>query len=275
MSMIPFDFGVHETSQSFIGNGSSKTFAFTDVPATEKTDIQLLIYDESTLSETIISYDHFTFIRNSSYIGFTITLDSTIAAPNTTQVLIAKLVRNVKNVITFPDGSDPKPMEFNIAFQGACLSTATLLGMLQGVMSFRIADISQNIDSLSLPLIDTNIDKFTIALRKKTNGKYELYYDTSIIENAYSSDIAEISDNYIATSADNIILFKSGSGSGKNITLYHHLNIQDGYSRYIQIMNESNNTVDIKYNNVIIHNLPSLSSCFYKIDSSGQYSVVL
>lgn len=274
--MIPFDFGVHETSQSFIGNGSSKTFAFTNIPAIAKTDIQLLIYDKSTLFQTVISYDHFTFVQNSSYVGFTITLDSTIAAPSTTQVLIARLARNVKNDIIFPDGSDPRPIELSIGFQALCLSVATLLlNASQSGISFPIADVSQNIDSLSLPLIDTNIDKFTIALRKKTNGKYELYYDTSIIENTYNTDIVEVSDNYIATSTDNIILFKSGSGSGKNITLYHHLNIQDGYSRYIQIMNESSNTVDIKYNNVIIHNLPSLSSCFYKIDSSGQYSVVL
>jgi hypothetical protein len=273
---IPFDFSIHKTSQSFVGNGSTKTFAFTDIPVTTKTDIQLLIYNKSTLIQSIIPYDNFTFTSNSSSIGFTVTLDNTINAPTSNEVIIASLVRPVKNDVIFPDGSSPKPAELTIGFQSLCISVATLLLQAsQSGISFPIADVSQNIDSLSLPLIDTNIDTFLIGLRKKVNGQYELYYDNSIIENTYNNDIVEISDDYNAINSDNIILFKSNGGVAKNITLYHHLGIKSGCFRYVKIINESVNSVNIKYGNLVIHSLPSMSSCYYKIDASGNYSVVL
>ena len=125
--MLPFNFAVHKTSESFIGNGSTRVFAFTQIPAITKTDIQLLIYNKTTLVETIIDYEDFDFVLDSSYIGFTITLGINITTPTTNEILIAKLSRVVKNDAVFPDGSSPSPRELTIGYQALCLSMATLL----------------------------------------------------------------------------------------------------------------------------------------------------
>lgn len=273
--MLPFNFAVHKTSESFIGNGSTRVFAFTQIPAITKTDIQLLIYNQATLTQTIIDYADFDFVLDSSYIGFTITLGTNITTPTTSDILIAKLARVVKNDAVFPDGSSPSPRELTIGYQGLCLSMATIaLSGSQSSLLFPISDVLQNLSSLTLPQIDTSLSKLLLALRKNTDNKYELYYDSSIIDNIYNVNIKEIDNDYILTESDNIILFKSTGTAGKKITLYRHLNIQAGYSRYIEIRNESNNDLDVEYNSMVIDTVPALTTCQYKIDSSAQYVIV-
>ena len=273
--MLPFNFAVHKTSESFIGNGSTRVFAFTQIPAITKTDIQLLIYNKTTLVETIIDYEDFDFVLDSSYIGFTITLGINITTPTTNEILIAKLSRVVKNDAVFPDGSSPSPRELTIGYQALCLSMATLLlNAQQSGLSFPISDVLQNLASLTLPQIDTNLTRLLLALRKNTDNKYELYYDNTIIDNIYNVNIKEIDNNYTLTESDNIVLFKATGPANKKITLFRHLNIQDGYSRYIEVRNESNNDLDVEYDNTVIDTVPALTSCQYKIDSSAEYVIV-
>ena len=272
--MLPFNFAVHKTSESFIGNSSTRTFIFTQIPVITKTDIQLSIYDSTTLAETIIDYEDFTLTTNSSSVGFTIALGINIITPTNNQTLIAKLIRVVKNDVVFPDGSSPTPQEMTIGFQALCLSMATLLLNQESSVSFPIADVLKNLEiPLIFPQIDTNSIKSLLALRKNDNNKYEFYYENSI-DNIYNVDVKEINNNYVLTQFDNIILFKANSPTGKKITLYRHLNIADNYTRHIEVRNESSNSLSIEYNGNIIDTAPALTTCFYKINSSADYSIV-
>lgn len=271
--MLPFNFQVHETAESFLGNGSTRIFSFTRIPAITKTDIQILIYNKINKTETIINYEDFDFVLNSTYVGFLITLGDNIDTPTSDETIIAKLARFVKNDAVFPDGSTPSPREITIGYQALALSMATLLlNTQQSGLSFPISDVLNNISSLSLPQIDTNISRFNIGLRQKDDGKYELYYDSSIIN--YNVNIKEIEDNYTLKNVDNIILYKSNAPENKKVILYRHLDIQEGYAKYIEVRNESEFGLNIEYDNTIIDIVPSLTTCIYKIDSSANYSIV-
>ena len=274
MSMLPFNFAVHRTSESFLGNGSTRIFSFTQIPAITKTDIQVLIYNTINKTETVIDYADFDFVLNSTYVGFTITLGDNITTPSTSETIIAKLSRVVKNDAVFPDGSTPSPREITIGYQALTLSIATLLlNAQQSGLSFPISDVLNNISSLILPQIDTNISRFNIGLRKRDDGKYELYY-ASAIDNIYNVDVKEIEDDYILTNSDNIILYKTIAPANKKIILYRHLNIQEGYARYIEVRNESAFDLDVEYDSNVIDTVPSLTTCQYKIDSTATYSIV-
>jgi hypothetical protein len=274
MSMLPFNFAVHRTSESFLGNGSTRIFSFTQIPAITKTDIQVLIYNTINKTETIIDYADFDFVLNSTYVGFTITLGDNIETPSSSETLIAKLSRVVKNDAVFPDGSTPSPREITIGYQALTLSMATLLlNAQQSGLSFPISDVLNNINALTLPQIDTNLSKFNIGLRKRDDGKYELYYSTEFLS-VYNVDVKEIEDNYTLKDFDNIILYKAGSPDAKKVILYKHLNIQEGYARYIEIRNESAFDLKVEYDNVEIDTVPTLTTCLYKIDSSATYSIV-
>ena len=60
MSIVPVDFKTHKIKQSFLGNGSNRVFYFTDIPALEKEDIQIYIYNKTNKVETLINFIHFT-----------------------------------------------------------------------------------------------------------------------------------------------------------------------------------------------------------------------
>ena len=270
--MQPFNFSIHKTSELFRGNGVSKSFAFTTIPALTKTDIQLVIYDETLGTEIIIDYDNFTFNVTSSYVGFIITLDDTINAPISTQLVICKLVRAIKNETVFTQGSTPSPLELTYGYQGLCLSIASLLSSISGGtgsgITFPISDTLLKISSLNFPSIDTNLDKFNLAMRKRQDGKYEFFYDDTASNSNPLQDVAKIDADYVASKYDKEINILSSSLASGTITLYRHLDVQEGYGRHTIIRNDSSYNWSIKYANNIIGIIKAKTELTYSVDSN-------
>lgn len=277
MSIIPFNFspGVHTTTESFFGNNSIKTFVFTTVPALTKTDIAISIHNTATNTTEVIAYDDFEFIANSSNIGFTITLGENIATPTSNHKIIASINRSVKNEAVFSSGSTPSPEELTAGYQGLALAMATLLlNAGEKGLSIPTSDIS-NISSLTLPPIDTNLSSMLLGFRKNTNNQYEIYYDTSIVDNIYYDDVKYISDNYTLLSSDREIIVETSTSALKNITLYSYNNIPNTYRRHVTIKNMSSYSMNIYHNNTLIDTAPAQATCVYALDSNLTYNILI